>query len=204
MEIYATEEQQLQAVKGIVQRYWIAIVAAVVVIFAAAIGWTLYQQHQAEQAQQASVEFSQLLANDGKDADAEALNQFISEHQGAKNYPVMMGLIAANKEVAQQQYKEAAETLKTVAALAEEPLKSIAQLRLARIQLQLKQYDAALASLTSVKDEAFKGAVATVRGDIYVAKGNPGEARNAYQQALTSKVGAGPAIQQKLDNLVGE
>ncbi|MFM2482865.1 YfgM family protein [Celerinatantimonas sp. YJH-8] len=209
MEIYSTEEQQLQAVKGILQRYWIAIAVAIVVVIAAAIGWSIYQSHQSQKTVLASQAYQHLLLESakGNDVTAEALEQFISTYQGAGNYAQLAQLILANKQVAQKQYKEASVTLQRVIARSEQPVQGLAVIRLARVLIQLKQYDNALATLRQLKGKAFKGIVAALNGDIYVAQGTPDSikaARDSYQDAIADGQGIDPTVQLKLDNLAGE
>jgi predicted negative regulator of RcsB-dependent stress response len=56
--------------------------------------------------------------------------------------------------------------------------------RLAQVQLDEKQPDAALATLDAKHPEAFDGLFADLRGDALVAAGRQAEARSAYETAL--------------------
>jgi predicted negative regulator of RcsB-dependent stress response len=57
-------------------------------------------------------------------------------------------------------------------------------LQLAAIQLDEKQYDAALKTLAETHDAGFDGIFADLRGDILVAQNKKAEAKAAYQEAL--------------------
>jgi predicted negative regulator of RcsB-dependent stress response len=85
--------------------------------------------------------------------------------------------------------------------------KEIAKLRLAAVLLDEKAYDAGLALLDGTPPAGFQGAVADRRGDLLAAAGKRGDARSAYQLALSSlsksDTSARQLIQFKLDALGG-
>ncbi|MFM2486467.1 YfgM family protein [Celerinatantimonas yamalensis] len=206
MEIYATEEQQEQAVLGFLQRYWIAIVALIVIVLVGGAGWFWYQHQIDSQTQTASQSYQDTLL---KAAQADKVNPdvfkaYAKKYQGAGSYPQMAQLMLANRLVQDKHYVQAATALSSVVTVADEPIKSLAALRLARVQSQLKNYDAAMKTLDGINLPSFKGIVESLKGDVWVAKGNVGQARNAYQQALADGEGSDPALQQKIDNLAGE
>lgn len=206
MENYSTEEQQMQTIQNILHRYWGVIVALVVVVLIAVGGWYFYQSRLSSKTLEASAAYQKTLVQYAKDdhSKPEILEQFAKTYQGARSYPQFAQLLYVQKLVQQKNYSKAENILKEVVKAADEPVKSLAQIRLARIQAQLKQYDDALASLKQVNEKVFKGVVASLQGDIWVAKGNLDEARNAYRQALADGDGTDPTLQQKLDNLAGE
>ncbi|STW79927.1 membrane protein [Klebsiella michiganensis] len=57
-------------------------------------------------------------------------------------------------------------------AASDDNLKSVINMRLARVQLQLKQPDAALKTLDAVKGEGWTAIVADLRGEILLSKGD--------------------------------
>lgn len=65
----------------------------------------------------------------------------------------------------------------------EDEYRAIARLRLAGVQLDAKQYDAALKTLDAATAKEFAGLVADRRGDVLLAQGKKDEARKAYQTA---------------------
>jgi predicted negative regulator of RcsB-dependent stress response len=66
----------------------------------------------------------------------------------------------------------------------EEELRTIARYRLAQIQIDDKQYDAALATLDAKHPASFDGMYADLRGDALAAAGRGADARAAYENAL--------------------
>ncbi len=76
-------------------------------------------------------------------------------------------------------------------------------LRLARVQVQLKQPDAALKTLESIKGEGWTAIVADLRGEALLSKGDKQGARSAWEAGAKSD--ASPALsemlQMKINNL---
>lgn len=88
----------------------------------------------------------------------------------------------------------------------ETALVSLAQLRLASVLLDDKQYDAAIAQLNLAHDPAFDGLYFDAKGDVFSLKGDKSAARDAYKAALAklgSDVPNRAYIQTKLDALGG-
>ena len=65
-----------------------------------------------------------------------------------------------------------------------EDFRDLARLRLAAVLLDEKQHDEALKLLEAPHGAAYAAHYAALRGDLLVAKNQPGEARAAYQLAL--------------------
>ncbi|WP_148180631.1 YfgM family protein, partial [Klebsiella pneumoniae] len=68
-----------------------------------------------------------------------------------------------------------------LAAASDDNLKSVINMRLARVQLQLKQPDAALKTLDAVKGEGWTAIVADLRGEILLSKGDKQGAKAAWE-----------------------
>lgn len=203
MEIFSTEEQQEQAIISFLQRYWIALVAVIVIVIAASVGWFLYQDHQDDRALQASAAFETIMKSDAGDKVAQ-LQSFIDKYPDARSYPYMARMVLAKSFVDQKKYEQAADVLSVVREKADEPLRSLAMLRLARVQLALNKGQDALATLNAITGKLYKGSVEAIKGDVYAAEGHIGKARDAYQQAIADGNGSDPSLQLKLDNLAGE
>src|SRR4030066_294482 len=72
--------------------------------------------------------------------------------------------------------------LEGAAANSKEPaVKDLARLRLAGVQLDQKQYDTALKTLSATHSDAFAFRFHDLKGDVLLAQGKPAEARAAYQ-----------------------
>lgn len=205
MEIYSSEEQQVEAIKRFWQEYGKAIVGGVVLGLAALYGFRFYQADQREAAEAASTKFSQLVEQ--RDAAA-ASEDWLAQAQGfidgskADNYAVLAALLAAKDAVALQQFDKAAAQLNWVLANTKQPeLLAVTQLRLARLQREQGQLDAALATLAKPVPESFAAMQAELKGDVLVQAERLAEAKTAYQQALSSAGQNTQLLQIKLDEL---
>jgi len=205
VEIYSSEEQQVEAIKRFWQQYGKSILGGVVLGLAALYGFRFYQAEQRGAAEQASVKFSQLVEQ--RDASA-ASEDWLAQAQGyidgskSDNYAVLAALLAAKDAVTLQQYDKAAEQLTWVLAHAKEPaVLAVTQLRLARVQREQGKLDEALATLGSAVPESFASVQAELKGDILLQADKPAEAKAAYQQALTNAGQNSQLLQIKLDEL---
>ena len=90
-----------------------------------------------------------------------------------------------------------------LAATSDENLKAVINLRLARVQVQLKQADTALKTLDTIKGEGWTAIVADLRGEALLSKGDKQGARSAVGSGVKSD--ASPALsemmQMKINNL---
>ncbi len=204
MEIYSSEEQQVEAIKRFWQEYGKAILGGAVLGLAALYGFRFYQAEQREAAEAASSKFSQLVGQ----RDASASEDWLAQAQGfidgskADNYAVLAALLAAKDAVTLQQFDKAASQLNWVLANTKQPeLLAVTQLRLARLQREQGQLDAALATLAKPVPQSFAAMQAELKGDVLVQAERLAEAKTAYQQALSSAGQNTQLLQIKLDEL---
>ena len=204
MEIYSSEEQQVEAIKRFWQQYGKAILGGVVLGLAVLYGFRFYQAEQRSQAEQASSRFTQLVE---QRADA-ASEDWLAQAQGfidagnKDHYAVMAALLAAKEAVELAQYEKAQAQLSWVLANAKEPtLLALTQLRLARLQREQGQLDAALTTLAAAVPESFIALQAELKGDILLQAEKPAEAKAAYQLALEKAGDNAQILQIKLDDL---
>lgn len=204
MEIYENENDQMEAVKRFFAENGKALLVGVVIGIGALLGWRYWNSHKAEAAMATSQEYQKVVAGlsgDKPDTLASA-EKFVSDTQGS------YGAFAA-LELAQQ-YADKNDLAKAAAQLQQglkntddANLQAVLSLRLARIQIQQKQADDALATLDAVKGEGWKAIVADVRGEALLSKGDRKGARDAWSQGVASN--ASPALremmQMKINNL---
>ena len=126
---------------------------------------------------------------------------FIAASNG-DNYAVLAALLAAKDAIALQQYDKAAEQLNWVLSHSKQPeLLAVTQLRLARVQREQGNLDAALSTLAKPMPESFAAIQAELKGDILLQAEKPAAAKAAYQQALDSAGQNKQLLQIKLDEL---
>lgn len=204
MEIYQTEEQQVEAIKSYWQENGNMIIAGIVLGFAGFIGFNLYKDNTLNNEIAVSESYQALIESSAidKTAFSEKAQKFISENADS-SYASLTALALA-KEAADKKDWQSAQTQLTVAikSAPTEGIKGIASLRLARVQIQQEQYKEALATLAKPLPESFTAAIEEVKGDTYLLQGKKELARNAYQTAITANgLASSPSLQMKLDDL---
>ena len=205
MEIYQTEEQQVEAIKG----YWAEngnmIIAGIVLGFAGFIGFNVYKDNKLEGELAVSDSYQTLMetsVNDDKATFTKNAEKFISDNAGT-SYESLTALALAKEFATAKDWQNAQTQL--MAAIKSAPsdgIKGIASLRLARVQIQLEQYEQALATLAQPLPESFKAGIEEIKGDTYLLQGKTELARNAYQAAIDADgLASSPNLQMKLDDL---
>lgn len=198
MERFETEEQQVEAIKRFWKENGIAIIVGAVLGLGGLYGWRYYNDTQIGAKEQASKSYEEVVAS-LSNADKSVAEKFVSESDSG--YSTLTALQLAKLSVDENDLEGAAAHLTKVAQTAkDEAIKSIANIRLARIQAELKQYDLALTTLASVSQDAFKAQTQEVKGDILLAQGNFDGARAAYTESLSADEN-NQLIKMKLDNL---
>lgn len=204
MEIYSSEEQQVEAIKRFWQQYGKAIVAGVAIGLVALYGFRYYQAQQRSNAETASAGFNQLIEQreSGNPEDWLAQAQGFIAKSDDNTYAIFAALVAAKEAVDAQKPDVATERLQWAVTHAKDSsVKAIAQLRLARIQKDQGNYDAALTTLNTAVPESFVALQAELKGDILLLSGKAAEAKTAYQQALAVAGENAQLLQVKLDDL---
>jgi predicted negative regulator of RcsB-dependent stress response len=205
VEIYDTEEEQLDALK----RWWkengqatlIGLGLGVTVIF----GWNYWQSYKKQRIDQASALYSQLLKAaeaDQKDSE-EKLAQRIQEQFADTHYAPYSGLLQAKVKVQQGDLAGAKKILEPIALSSDKELSNIAKIRLVRLMMANKEYEQGLKLINEVDPATsahFSGIYDELVGDLYVALDRLDQARTSYQKALES--GHQSALLQfKIDDL---
>jgi predicted negative regulator of RcsB-dependent stress response len=112
-----------------------------------------------------------------------------------------MALEMTQQAIERKDLDEAVKQLEFVVSNAKlSAVQSIAQLRLARIQIEQGEFELALASADKVSDQAFIAQSQEIRGDVYLAQQLFDKARAAYSAALETNE-RDQVLKMKLDNL---
>ncbi len=187
MEIYATEEEQVEALKKWWRDNGTAVVFGVVVGLGGLFGWQGWQKYQDTQAEKASVAYMQVMVDlenkqyDGIDTSVDALLKDF----GSTAYAPLAALAAAKASVVNNQYDDAKARLNWVINKAKQPqLVDISNLRLAQLQLAAGELDAALSTAQKDYPASYTAAVEVLMGDIYAQQGDVQAAQQAYDRAL--------------------
>lgn len=189
------EQEQLDALKAFWNKQGNLITWVLLLALAGIAGWNGWQYWQREQAANAAAMFEE-LDRAALAGDAEKTGRIfadLKQRYPRTAYAQQGGLMAAKVQFGKGQSDAAQASLAWVADNAsDEDLRTIARLRLAGLQADAKQYDAALKTLDAAKAEGFEALAADRRGDILLAQGKKDEARAAYQVA-------GKGLGEKLD-----
>ncbi|MHB1186920.1 YfgM family protein [Thiobacillus sp.] len=204
------EQERLDELKAWWKRWGNLLMFGLAVVIAAAAGWRYWQNHTLTQSLEAATVYEKLTqslaANDTKGA-REAGAMLIEQYKGTA-YAPRAALLLAKLNVGAKDVKSAQAQLEWAVANSKEPaIKDLARLRLAAVQLDQKQYDAALKTLSATHSDAFAFRFNDLKGDVLLAQGKPAEARTAYQAAFSKMAQDNPyrnIVEMKLDALGGE
>ena len=204
------EQERLDELKAWWKRWGYLLMLGLAVVIAAAAGWRYWQNHVATQSLEAATVYEKLTqslaANDTK-AAREAGALLIEQYKGTA-YAPRAALLLAKLNVGAKDLKSAQTQLEWAAAHSKEPaVKDLARLRLAAVQLDQQQHDAALKTLSATHSDAFAFRFHDLKGDVLLAQGKPAEARAAYQAAFGKMAEDNPyrnIVELKLDALGGE
>jgi predicted negative regulator of RcsB-dependent stress response len=186
VDVYQTEEQQVEAIKGFWKENGTAVIAGLVLGFAGFIGFNVYKDKQLEAEIATSDAYQTVMESAGKDEAlfSASANKFIAENQDS-SYASLTALALAKEAASHKDWSQVVTHLNTAIENAtNQGVKAIASIRLARVQIQLEQYTEALATLSVTLPESFKSAIEEAKGDAYFKQGKAELARNAYQVAL--------------------
>jgi len=204
------EQERLDELKAWWKRWGNLVMIGLAVVVAAAAGWRYWQNRTVTQSLEAAAVYEKLTqslaANDAKGA-REAGAMLIDQYQGTA-YAPRAALLLAKLNVGTKDQKSAQAQLEWALANSKEPaVKDLARLRLAGLQLDQKQYDAAMKTLSSTHSDAFAFRFHDLKGDVLLAQGKPAEARAAYQAAFSKMQEDNPyrnIVELKLDALGGD
>ncbi len=207
MADHLSDEEQLQLLKNWWKDNGASLVIAILVGLIAYFGFQWWQNHQQQQAEQAAAVYEQLLESlettnnealsDEKKATANYLTEQLQNDFSGSQYAVNASLFAAKVAVENQDLDSAAKLLSWSVEHADDNMKSIVELRLARVLLSQEKYDEALALVNEQTENAFISLRSELKGDILAAKGDTSSAQQAYQQAINT-LGETASFRQRL------
>jgi len=205
------EQEQLAELKAWWKQYGNLVLLTIIGAALAVTAWGGWRWYERTQAAQASTLY-ETLTKAARGGDAKGLREAggaLAENHARTLYASMGALTAARFHADRGEQKSAKAQLQWVVERSpSEEYRDVARLRLGGLLLDEKAYDEALKLLEAKPLDAYAGQFAALRGDLLLAKGQPAEARAAYQFAL-EKAGSGSAggfresVQMRLDALGG-
>lgn len=138
----------------------------------ALIGWRYWNSHQVDSARSASLAYQNAVTavSEGKPDSIPAAEKFAAENKNT--YGALASLELAQQFVDKNELESCRPVTTGLADTSDENLKAVINLRLARVQVQLKQADAALKTLDAIKGEGWAAIVADLRGEALLSKGD--------------------------------
>lgn len=197
MEVYSNENEQVDALRQFFANNGKFLAVGVIIGIAALGGWRFWSNHQEGTDKAASAEYQQLTSamQADKPDSLQAVATFASENNNT--YGALASLDLAKQYVETNQLDKAITLLQSgLKDTKDANLQAVINLRLARIQLQQSQADAALSTLNNVKGDGWTAIVADIRGEALLSKGDKQGARDAWSKGAESQ--ASPALKQML------
>lgn len=207
MEVYSTEEQQVEAIKKWWHENRWSLIGGVVIGIAVLLGGRAWLENKQAYGEAASTVYQlmmqELSRQQYEQADVHG-KQLLADFADTP-YAALAALGMAKIKLEGGDQTASASYLRWVLENAgQEPVRHAARLRLARLLLADNKPDEAQALLQAVDYGAFAPAYQELQGDIHLAAGRQQQAREAYLGALATIAPAAPGrdlLQMKLDDL---
>lgn len=204
MDVYSTEEEQIESIKKWWKENGRSVIAGAVFGLGGVLAWQAWMGHEADVGEQASVQFEQLLdslqagRNDATDKQAEVL---MTDFEST-SYALLGALSDARAKLEQKDTAAARARLEwAMAHTTDDALLEIVRLRLARVLLNEGDLDGAGKLAGERKLTSYAGEYAELEGDIAAARDDRDAAAGAYRRALDNNVSNAATVQMKLDDL---
>lgn len=207
MEVYATEEQQVEAIKQWFKKYgnllsWILIIG--LGLYSAIQYW---QHHQKVVKTKASDEYGALLqAIEAKDNTTveHTANLLVKDYESSV-YAIFANFFLVDDYVKNKYWEQAENKLKWIIEHASQPqLVALAQWRLMKAYAAQGKESEAIAVYDQRKSDTYVSLMAELKGDILLKKGDKAQAMKAYEFAYSAAPEEGmhgPLLKMKMDEL---
>ena len=197
MAVYDLEEQeQIAALRGWWKQYggWASGILLVVALgWLGWYGWQSYLKSQNAEASRIFLVLQQASTQQDTNRVKQAAGELVNQYPRSQ-FSALGALLAANTLDAAGDAKSAEAQLNWVAENGKDALRGIARLRLAGIQMDQKDFDGALKTLSEKAPAGFAARYDAARGDVYAAQSKPTEARASYDAALKNLEAGGKDV----------
>jgi predicted negative regulator of RcsB-dependent stress response len=187
MAVYDLEEQeQIAALRSWWKQYggWATgLVLAIAMGWLGWYGWQTYLKTQNAEASRVFLVLQQASAQQNTSQVKQAAGELVNQYPRSQ-FASLGALLAATTLEAAGDAKSAEAQLVWVAENGKDAVRGVARLRLAGVQMDQKDYDGALKTLSETAPAGFAARFDAARGDVYAAQGKSTEARASYDAAL--------------------
>jgi len=209
VDVYASEEQQVAAIKKWWKENGTSVILGIVIGTAALFGWRAWQGQITAKGEQASMAYSLLeeQLHNKKVGEAEATGKKIMKEYKSTPYASFAAFKLAKLAEDAEKTETADEYLRWIVDNGKpEDLVQLAIMRLARLNLSSGNADSAWALISSMDKSMNLATYQELKGDILLAQGKQEEARKAYLQAAAlnpnpSDPVGNPFLEMKIDDL---
>ena len=171
MDLNGTEEQKVEAIKELWSKYALPAIGGLIIGLAGYYGWNEYQRHIQDQNAEASDAYEDAIEKiEQPEKFLEAVQVFDQsyDHQA---YQSFLHLRAAKILIEKEKWNEGKSMLQSVVKSDLRGISEVAAIRLARVHVELEEYDAALSRLDTILGTSFESLKQEIRGDIYEKQG---------------------------------
>lgn len=209
MEVYATEEQQVEELKNWFKKHGNKLLWVITLLLLLFSGIRYWWHHQAVVKEEASDHYLALInALDQKDeVTVTSKATLLMKDFARSSYATFAALALADEALKNNDWSKTQTQLEWVlqhSNVAE--LQSLARIRLIRVLIAQDKLEEALALHDEKQANGFLPIMAELKGDILTKQGNLNEAKASYQQAVTvapEQGMYGPLLKMKLEDLGG-
>ena len=208
MDTYQTEDEQVEAIKLWWQENGKSAIFGVILGLMAIFGWRAWKDFQIEQALNASQLYQEMIVavrENKTDTASKKANDIVATYKSTA-YAVFAKLELAKLAVADGDLDSAADNLQwALDNTAQDSLRRVIHLRLARVLIAQNKLDKAKSQLSADKDHGeFSVSYQELEADILRIEGNIEAARDAYEKALNTAQSSAQdtaILDMKLDDL---
>lgn len=207
MDVYTTEEQQIEAIKKWWRENRWSLIGGVVLGIAVLMSGRAWLNNKHAYTENASAVYQVMIEQIGRgqfSAASEKGKQLLGDFSDTP-YAELAALGMAKIKLEEGDLVAASAHLRwALANASQEPVIHEARLRLARVLLAENKLVEAEGFLEDVEYGVYASAYETVMGDIQVTAGHPDQAREAYIRALAETAPGSTGrelLQMKIDNL---
>ena len=207
MEIYSTEEQQLDAIRSWFKKNGLSTMWTVVIAVSLVMGYRYWQHHREVVLEKASESYAMMMFNldEGDFTSVESQAKLLMSKFDNTPYAALAALSLAKDAILKNELDRAKEYLQWVVDKSSvNEFRQVAIMRLARVLSQQQQIDMALKLLgqSAEKANGYYTLQEELKGDLLMVQNNIPEAKEAYQRAW-DKAGQGvrPVLRMKLEAL---
>jgi predicted negative regulator of RcsB-dependent stress response len=180
------DDEQFQKIKEWWHKHGTIVLIVIAVLALLNFGWQYSHKFRERKAEQASLIYEQLLVANlsNKSDDVAALVKQLHDDYSHTPYASLATLLLAHNDINKNDLPAAEQDLQWVINNTHSNgLKEIAKLRNARLLLETKKPNEALAMLNKIDDKTFAPMVHLIRGDVLVALGKNQDALAEYLEA---------------------